>query len=73
MSDWFKRHRVEWIAEMVEIYGFINREHIMKKFGVSEPQASVDLREARSQQLVEYNVTTKRYEKHPSFSFQLRT
>lgn len=64
MSDWFKRHRVEWIIEMIEIYGFINREHIEKKFGVSTPQASVDLQAAMRQNpgLIRYNRNTKRYE-----------
>lgn len=64
MSDWFKRTRIEWIAEMVEIYGFINREHIQAKFGVSTPQASIDLREAMTARpgLIAYNTSTKRYE-----------
>lgn len=42
---WFKNHRMEWIAESLRVYGFINREHIMTKFGISMPQASTDLRE----------------------------
>ena len=41
---WFELHRREWIYEMLTIYGFINREHLMKKFGISQPQASIDLR-----------------------------
>ena len=28
---------------MLWIYGFINREHLQKKFGISVPQASKDL------------------------------
>ena len=40
---WFERYRREWIAEMLTIYGFINREHLQKKFGISVPQASKDL------------------------------
>jgi hypothetical protein len=44
MSErWYKNHRMEWIAEMLRIYGFINREHIKRKFGLSTPQASRDL------------------------------
>lgn len=43
---WFTEHRLAWIKESVEIFGFINREHIQKKFGISTPQASYDLREA---------------------------
>jgi len=30
---------------MLAIYGFINRAHICRKFGVSKPQAALDLRE----------------------------
>lgn len=40
---WFEQHRQAWIAEMVSIYGFINREHLMTKFRISMPQASNDL------------------------------
>ncbi|MER8560127.1 hypothetical protein [Mesorhizobium sp. M0578] len=65
MSDWFKRTRVAWIAEMVDIYGFINREHIQTKFGVSMPQASYDLRDAMAAHpgMIVYNFSAKRYEK----------
>lgn len=41
---WFVLQRREWIAEMLRIYGFINREHLEKKFGLSTPQASLDLK-----------------------------
>jgi hypothetical protein len=34
---------MDWIAETLRIFGFINREHLMRKFGVSMPQASKDL------------------------------
>lgn len=65
MSDWFKRTRIEWIAEMLDIYGFINREHIQAKFGVSTPQASLDLRDAMAARpgMIVYNASAKRYEK----------
>ncbi len=29
--------------ETLRVFGFINRAHLMRKFGVSEPQASHDL------------------------------
>ncbi len=41
--SWCEDQRMAWIEETVRIFGYINREHIMKKFGVSTPQASVDL------------------------------
>lgn len=61
---WFARHRQEWIAETIRIFGFINRTHLKRKFGVSIAQASVDLRTfmANHPGLVEYNQTSKRYE-----------
>ena len=60
---WYEQHRQEWIAEMLSIYGFINREHIMRKFGVSLPQASTDLGkyERAHQDSVFYNRSSKRY------------
>lgn len=65
MSDrWFIKHRQEWIAEALRIYGFINREHIERKFGVSTPQASIDLRDFQTANpnAVTYNKSAKRYE-----------
>jgi DeoR/GlpR family transcriptional regulator of sugar metabolism len=63
--NWFEQRRIEWIAEMLTIYGFINREHLMRKFGISQPQASNDLRtfDARSPGFMVYNLATKRYER----------
>lgn len=43
--NWFANHRQEWIAETLQVFGFINRQHLMRKFGVSIPQASADLNE----------------------------
>jgi len=61
---YFANLRVEWIAESLLIYGFIQRQHIMKKFVVSAPQASNDLREflKRHKGVAFYNVKSKRYE-----------
>lgn len=65
MTDrWFARHRQEWIAETLRIFGFINRMHLKRKFEVSTAQASVDLRtfQANHPELIEYNQSTKRFE-----------
>lgn len=43
--NWFSRQRQEWIAETLRVFGFINRGHLTRKFGISVPQASADLRE----------------------------
>ena len=62
---WFEQHRMEWISETLRVFGFINREHIEQKFGVSTPQASIDLQ--KFQRLhpgaVRYNTSAKRYER----------
>lgn len=64
MTDWFTLHRQDWIAEMLDVYGFINRIHIMRKFGISRLQAAVDLRDFQDKHpdRVRYNGTNKRYE-----------
>ncbi len=65
MSRWFENRRVAWIAEMLHIYGFINREHLVRKFGISVPQASKDLKSyaAHAPGAVFYNPSQKRYER----------
>lgn len=62
---WFEDRRLEWIGEMLSIYGFINREHLERKFGISTPQASLDLKKFQEQfpDVCTYNTTTKRYER----------
>ena len=63
MANWFGEARLSWIKEIVEIFGFINREHIEKKFGVSVAQASMDIRAAQERwpHLFEYNKSAKQY------------
>lgn len=65
---WFRQQRMDWIAESLRVFGFINRQHIERKFGVSTPQASNDL--ATFARLhpgaMTYNLSQKRYEApHP--------
>jgi hypothetical protein len=61
---WFERHRMGWIDETIRIFGFINREHIQRKFGLSAPQASTDLQRYMKLHptVMQYNGNTKRYE-----------
>ena len=33
---YFEQLRIGWIIESIEIFGFINRSHVSKKFGVTE-------------------------------------
>ncbi|MGE0408718.1 MAG: hypothetical protein AB7P23_05575 [Amphiplicatus sp.] len=61
--SWFVAYRMEWIAETIAIFGFINREHLMKKFGISMPQASADLNRFQKSNpgALRYDKTAKRY------------
>ena len=60
---WFQNYRMEWIGETLRIFGFINREHIQRKFGISTPQASLDLRQFMTKNpcMISYDKSTKRY------------
>lgn len=60
---WFERHRMEWIAETLRVFGFINREHLERKFGISTPQASADLSSfmRANPAAMTYDLSAKRY------------
>lgn len=62
--NWFQRHRLDWIGETLAVFGYINRHHLERKFGISTPQASADLKlyVRLHADAVRYNTTTKRYE-----------
>ena len=61
--NWFVRQRQSWIGEMLEIYGFIRRDHLRRKFGISIPQASADLRQyfREHPDRMRYDLTRKAY------------
>lgn len=61
---WFEQHRQDWIAEVLDVFRFINREHIVRKFGVTILTASKDLQtfQRDNPKAVTYNTSTKRYE-----------
>lgn len=63
-GNWFVRQRQEWIAETIRVFGFINREHIERKFGTSSPSASLDLQQFQTERpgAIFYNKSSKRYE-----------
>jgi hypothetical protein len=60
---WCDDQRQAWIAEMLGIYAFINREHLQRKFGISRPQASKDLHVFQRAQpgRMRYDATRKCY------------
>ena len=41
--NWFINQRMRWITETLHVFGFINREHIVRKFDVTPQQASRDI------------------------------
>ncbi len=61
--NWFTEARIAWIKESFDIFGSVRREHIMKKFGISTAQASIDLREVQRRwpDLVQYDLSEKIY------------
>lgn len=61
--NWCARHRQEWIAETLRVFLYINREHLMRKFSISEARASADMRRyARDNPTtVRYDMSAKRY------------
>lgn len=60
---WYEQHRMEWIAETLRVFGYINRHHLMRKFGISEPQASNDFLtfQRLHPNAMKYDLSTKRY------------
>lgn len=71
-------YRQVWIAETLHVFGFINREHIQRKFGLSAPQVSKDLNKFLRENPGEmtYNTSAKRYEAiagpTPYIAFRMR-
>lgn len=61
--NWCQQQRLDWIAETLRVFGFINREHVERKFGVSTPQASADLAAFRRAHptAMTYDGSAKRY------------
>lgn len=64
MSNWYVQQRMEWIAETLHVFGFINRDHLQRKFGISQPQASMDLTAFQNDHpdAMTYNLTDKCYD-----------
>jgi hypothetical protein len=61
---WAQSQRIAFIRGRLLRPGFINRAHLMKRFGISMPQASIDIREFLKlyPTAMEYNKAAKRYE-----------
>lgn len=60
---WAQKQRAEFIANHLRKHGAINRRDLIGKFGISTPQASIDLRNymAANPTAVRYDLTRKAY------------
>jgi len=65
--NYFANLRMEWIAETLRVFGSINRGHIERKFGISTPQASADLKQFADLNpgVMRYDTRKKRYVASP--------
>jgi hypothetical protein len=61
--NWFQTHRIEWIAETLRVFGYINREHLISKFGISAAQAAKDFSEFKrlNPNALRYDLSAKKY------------
>lgn len=58
---WQVKHRMAFIARKLLATGKINRADIMQEFGISTPQASIDLREFQKIAPLKYDNRKKFY------------
>lgn len=60
---WCERQRLDWIAETLRVFGFINRDHLVRKFEIGVAQASNDLKTfaLRNPGAMQYDLNAKRY------------
>lgn len=59
----FEEERMNWVKETIEVFGTINRFHVVRKFGVSTQTASRDLSNAQKRwpDLIHYDKSEKRF------------
>ena len=60
---WAEDYRQNWIAETLRVFGYINRTHMMRKFGISAQQASNDFGRFQEDHpgAMAYDISAKRY------------
>ena len=63
MSRWFTTRRQEFIAATLRQFGQVNRNDLVREFGISVPQASADIQAflAADPALIRYDVSAKAY------------
>ena len=64
MSKYFINLQLEWMHESLRVYGYINRSHLMTKYGQSNANSALDLKafHERYPGFCKYNTVTMRYE-----------
>lgn len=64
MSGYFIKIRMDWMHESLRVYGYINRSHVMTKFGGSNGNAALDFKKFLKMYpgFCTYNTKTLRYE-----------
>lgn len=64
IRNWAANKRQEFIGDKLSTDGYLNRANLMKEFNISRPCATRDISVFKNAhpELIEYNVTTKRYE-----------
>lgn len=64
IRTWWANKRQEFIKDKLSTDGYLNRADLMEEFNISSPCASRDISIFKNAhpELIEYNVTTKRYE-----------
>lgn len=58
--NWATEQRLEFIAKMLHVYGYINRAHLVKMFRISVPQAASDFRTFKAWYPKRMNYDTRR-------------
>lgn len=60
---YFEQLRISWIVETIKIFGFINRRHVVKKFGVTQHVVSSDFSKVQEMHpdLMKYDASQKCY------------
>lgn len=44
-GNWYQKKRLKFVADMLRVYGFVNRGHLQRKFHISAHAAATDLAE----------------------------
>lgn len=60
--NWFVDQRKIWVTESLRVFGYVTRDHLVRKFSISPIQASRDLDYFVRNGVITFNPKLKRYE-----------